>query len=440
MRKRQLTLRSVRPDTESLITLEYVSVLQLDAIDNSLLNGEFGAASAHAMTLLTHYAKAVRADRFISVVSAHIDGCLYHGSSSIDFVARFVELGGKVRVPTTLNVAAIDTTQPDWHSGSATLRSPQLKVNELHVALGCKPTLTCAPYHLFSRPRLGDHIAWAESNAIVFANSVLGARTDRYGDFTDLCAALTGRVPLAGLHRDENRLARVLFPVCSLDQSGLPRELYFSGVGYVLGRLAAGRVPLLDGLPPDCSEDELKAVGAAAASSGAIAMFHVLGVTPEAGTLEQATGSATLERGVEIDAPTINAAVSALCPLEVGETVAAMCLGTPHFSRAEFAMLARAVEGKRSAPGTEIYVSTSRATAADVKASSDYAALQAFGVKIVVDTCTYVTPGLRMGVGAIVTTSAKYAHYGPVTLSRRVGLMSLERCVNSIEQGKVART
>ena len=413
--------------------------MHLEPIDHALLKGEFGAASAHAMSLLTHYAKAVRADRFVSVVSAHIDGCLYHGPSSIDFVARFVDLGGKVRVPTTLNVAAIDTTQPDWHSGSAELRAPQLKVNELHVALGCKPTLTCAPYHHLPRPRVGDHIAWAESNAIVFANSVLGARTDRYGDFTDLCAALTGRVPLAGLHRDENRLARVLFPVCPLAESGVPRDLYFSGVGYVLGRLAAGRVPLLDGLPLDSREDELKALGAAAASSGAIALFHVLGVTPEAHSLEQATGGGAIERGADIDATSINAAVSALCPLEVGEPVAAMCLGTPHFSRAEFARLARVVSGRQRAPGTEVYVSTSRATAAEVKASTDHAALEAFGVKVVVDTCTYVTPGLRMGSGAIVTTSAKYAHYGPGTLSRRVGLMTLERCVASAEQGKVAQ-
>jgi hypothetical protein len=285
---------------------------------------------------------------------------------------------------------------------------------------------------------LGEHVAWAESNAIVFVNSVIGARTDRYGDFTDLCAALTGRVPLAGLHRDENRLAQILFEVIALNQAELPRDLYFAAIGYVLGRLAAGRVPLLDGLPADTNEDELKSLGSAAASSGAMALFHVLGITPEARTLDQAFGGRSVCRGAVIGQRELNDAVLALCPLIVGEPVAAMCLGTPHFSRDEFTQLAAVVSGRRAAPGVEIYVSTSRAIAASVSASPDHLALNAFGIKIVVDTCTYVTPGLRMREGAIVTNSAKYAHYGPSSLRRRVGLMTLERCVRSAEQGRVA--
>ena len=413
-------------------------MLELDAVDHALLNGEFGPGAAHAMDILTRYGRAVRADRFVSIASAHIDGCLYHGPSSIDFVQRFAELGGRVRVPTTLNVAAIDTVQPDWHEGGSALLAAQVTLNTLHVELGCTPTLTCAPYQRRPRPRFGEHVAWAESNAIVFVNSVLGARTDRYGDFTDLCAALTGRVPLAGLHRDENRLAQVVFEVDAQERSGQPRDVYFAAVGYVLGRLAAGRVPLLDGLPADTREDELKSLGSAAASSGAMALFHVLGITPEAATLDDAGGGRSVARGAHIGKHELAAAVQALCPLKVGEPVAAMCLGTPHFSRAEFGELAAAVAGKKAAPGVETYVSTSRAIAADVRSSADHAALSGFGVNIVVDTCTYVTPGLRMREGAIVTTSAKYAHYGPTSQQRQVGLMSLERCVRSAVAGEVA--
>jgi predicted aconitase len=413
-------------------------MLELESVDRSLLNGEFGAGAAHAMALLVQYGEAMRADRFISIVSAHIDGCLYHGPSSIDFAKRFADLGARVLVPTTLNVAAIDTLHSDWYGAAAALVAPQIRLNTLHVELGCTPTLTCAPYQRIPRPRLGEHVAWAESNAIVFVNSVLGARTDRYGDFTDLCAALTGRVPLAGLHRDENRLAKILFEVIPLDRAGLPRDLYFAAIGYVLGRLAAGRVALLEGLPSDTNEDELKSIGSAGASSGALAMFHVLGITPEAPTIDQAFGGASVCRGAAIGQRELNDAVAALCPLSVGEPVAAMCLGTPHFSRDEFTRLATAVSGRRAAPGVEIYISTSRAIAASVSASAEYPALSAFGVKIVVDTCTYVTPGLRMRDGAIVTNSAKYAHYGPSSLRRRVGLMTLERCVRSAEKGCVA--
>jgi predicted aconitase len=412
-------------------------MLELEPVDRALLNGEFGAGSAHAMAMLVQYAKAVRADRFVSVQSAHIDGCLYHGPASIDFARRYVALGGRVRVPTTLNVAAVDSVHTHWQTGVTEIIAAQIRLNELHVALGCTPTLTCAPYQRLPRPRFGDHIAWAESNAIVFANSVLGARTDRYGDFADLCAALTGRVPLAGLHCDENRLARLLIAVVDLRRSELPRDLYFAAVGYVLGRLAAGHVPLLHGLPADCSEDELKAIGAAAASSGAVALFHVLGVTPEATRLGDAFGNGTIPPPIRVGRQELQAAVTELCPLEVGEPVAAMCLGTPHFSRSEFSELARMVADRRPADGVESYVSTSRAIAAETAASADLAALDAFGIRIVVDTCTYVTPGLRMRPGAIVTTSAKYAHYGPINLRRRVGLMTLERCVRSVERGSV---
>ena len=413
-------------------------MLELADIDRSLLAGDCGAASAHAMKLLVKYGEASRADRFVPIASAHIDGCLYHGPSSIDFAQRFVDLGGQVRVPTTLNVAALDTTHPAWHCGTENLHAAQVKLNDLHVALGCKPTLTCAPYQLLPRPRVGQHVAWAESNAIVFVNSVLGARTDRYGDFADLCAALTGRVPLAGLHRDENRHARALFDIAPLPGTGLPRDLYFAAIGYVLGRLSAGRVPLLAGLPPDTSEDELKSIGASAASSGAIAMFHALGITPEAATLQQAFGPHAVPAATPITRADLQEALASLCPLEAGEPVAAMCLGTPHYSRDEFAQLARAVAGRRAAEGVECYVSTSRAIAAEVEKGAHFQALQSFGIRIVVDTCTYVTAGLRMREGAIVTNSAKYAHYGPVNLRRRVGLMTLDRCVRSVELGRVA--
>jgi predicted aconitase len=126
-----------------------------------------------------------------------------------------------------------------------------------------------------------------------------------------------------------------------------------------------------------------------------------------------------------------------LCPLETGELVGAMCLGTPHFSRHEFTLLAQAVVGKKAAPGVEVYVSTSREIAADVRTSWEFQHLEHFGVRTVVDTCPYVASIVRRPDGAIVTNSAKFAHYAPGVMRRRVGLMTLERCVRSAELGKV---
>jgi predicted aconitase len=414
-----------------------MTTMDLEPIDRALRDGDHGPAAAGAMAMLVRYGAAGGARRFVSIESAHIDGCLYHGPSSIDFARRFVDLGGRVRVPTTLNVGAVDVVHPGWHCGPPELIDAQHKLTELHERLGCIATLTCAPYQRMVRPGLGEHVAWAESNAIVFVNSVLGARTDRYGDFTDLCAALTGRVPLAGLHCDENRRPERIVRVAPLADAGLPRDLYFAAVGYVLGQNAPGLVPLLLGLSPDASEDELKALGAAGASSGSLALFHAEGVTPEAGWAVAEAAKVPLP-SIEISADALRDAVARLCPVAEGEAVAAICLGTPHYSLSEFRLLSAALEGRIPAETVAIYVSTSREIAATVELDATFAPLHRFGVRIVVDTCTYLAPVVRDAQGVILTTSAKYAHYGPGNLQRRIGLMTLERCVRSAELGRVA--
>jgi predicted aconitase len=413
--------------------------LALEPIDCELFNGGFGKASKNAMRMLVRYGEILGADKFISIRSAHIDGCMFHGQSSIDFARLFVELGGRVRVPTTLNAAAVDLIHPEWHQGSSEILPAQAALTSLYQDLGCMATLTCAPYQRKLRPQLGDHVAWAESNAIVFANSVLGARTDRYGDFIDLCAALTGRVPYLGLHRPENRIATIIVQAPDAAITGLERDIYFSCLGYVLGLRAKSDVPAILGLPADATEDELKALAACGASAGALALFHAVGITPEASTLSDATGGTEKQlRMIEISAQDLRSALDDLCPLETGEPIAAVCLGTPHFSIAEFEQLAELVENRIAADAVEVYVSTSRDIAAQIERSPNLGVLAKFGVNIVVDTCTYLAPVVRRTQGAIVTNSGKWAHYGPGNLKRRAGLMTLERCVRSAQIGKVA--
>lgn len=407
-------------------------MIELAAVDRALLAGEHGAAASRAMDILVRYATSAGASEFISISSAHIDACLYHGPSSLEFVRRFADLGGRVSVPTTLNVAAVDVTHPEWHCGPPGLVAAQLELTELYEQLGCIPTLTCAPYQRLHRPVFGEHVAWAESNAIVFVNSVLGARTDRYGDFADVCAALTGRVPNVGLHREENRRARCVILVTGIDEMELPRDLYFAGAGYVVGSRAGELVPLILGLPHDATEDELKSFGASAASSGSLALFHAEGLTPEA-----KLQSPDLPE-ISIVAETIHDAVTGLCPLEAGEKVAAVCVGTPHYSIEEFKRLNEAVRGRSRHADVSLFVSTSREIAEQVGRDERFADIRAFGARIVVDTCTYVAPVVAGSGGAILTTSAKFAHYAPGNLQRRTGLMTLERCIRSAELGRVA--
>jgi len=189
----------------------------------------------------------------------------------------------------------------------------------------------------------------------------------------------------------------------------------------------------------EASEDELKALGTAAATSGSVALFHVVGVTPEAPTLEAAAGgTADGLPKLSITPDDLSAVLDRLCTLEIGQPIAAVCLGTPHFSLTEFAGLARLLDGRRRDARVEVYVSTSREIAATVEADPEFASLARFGVKIVVDTCTYVTRVVRSEQGAILTNSAKWAHYAPGNMRQKIGLMTLERCIRSAESGRVA--
>src|SRR5262249_5561618 len=220
--------------------------------------------------------------RLIDIASAHVDGCLYRGDSGTAFAERLVADGGRVKVPTTLNVGALDLAHPERVTLDAHRRAMARRMMDAYARLGCRPTWTCAPYQAGHRPARGTDVAWGESNAIVFCNSVLGARTERYGDFLDIAAALCGRAPRFGLHSAETRRATVL-----VDAGGLAPELrgdaaLYPVLGAWLGRAVGGAIAAIDGLPATLDEDCLKALGAAAASSGAVGLFHVVGVTPEA--------------------------------------------------------------------------------------------------------------------------------------------------------------
>jgi predicted aconitase len=307
---------------------------------------------------------------------------------------------------------------------------------DAYLAMGCRPTWTCAPYQLADRPGFGQHVAWGESNAIVFANSVLGARTGRYGDFTDICAALTGRVPHAGLHRDENRRGELVFRLDWLESSREVPDAVFGLIGLVVGEASGSLVPAIVGLPPDTNEDQLKSLGAAAASSGSVAMFHAVGLTPEAPTLDAALGGAPPTNVVDISRQRLREAWRGLSSPGEDDTFSTVSVGTPHFSEAQFAELDRLLAGRAINEKIEMYVSTGRDTLTRLEASGIAGRLAAAGVKVVVDTCTYVTPILRAGRGAtVMTDSAKWAWYAPANLDVGVAYGTLADCVESAVAG-----
>ncbi|HLR83639.1 MAG TPA: aconitase X, partial [Nocardioidaceae bacterium] len=213
--------------------------MRLTSYEQAMLDGEHGPGAAMAMRVVTGLARASGAERLVEISSAHIDGCLYHGRAGVDFAERLVELGARTRVPATLNVGSLDLLHPGMvrteSSDERTTAAGARRLADAYAALGARSTWTCAPYQADSRPEYGEHIAWAESNAIAFANSVLGARTDRYGDFLDVCAAITGRAPYAGLHLDANRRGEVVFDCGALGSDALDLDLTYPLLGYLAG-------------------------------------------------------------------------------------------------------------------------------------------------------------------------------------------------------------
>jgi predicted aconitase len=411
--------------------------MRLTPFEKDMAGGGQGRAVAFAMDVLLRFGEAIGAPALLEIRQAHVDGCLYHGRVSLDFVESLVEGGGKVRAPTTLNVGSMDLLHPELIGGAAALRSAGRRLMEAHLALGCEPSFTCAPYQTRFRPGFGDQIAWGESNAIVFANSVIGARTNRYGDFIDLCCAMTGRAPAYGLHLEENRRGERLFRLRGVGEA---TDALYVAVGYIVGERSNGQIPVIEGLPPPRSEDQLKALGAVAASTGSVALFHAIGVTPEAPTRRDAFGGVDKrDEIIDLTAADLRQALAKLSTAPDGAPIAAISLGTPHFSIQEFQTLAPMIAGFRAAPGVDFYVNTSRETYGAVASTRLLADLEAAGVTIVTDTCTYVTSMLRKLNGVVMTNSGKWAHYAPGNIGVEVAFGSLEDCIASAAEGRVVR-
>jgi len=412
--------------------------VDLTQTDRDIMEGLQGRAAADALGLVLRFAQAVGAERLLPCASAHVDGCLYHGQASLDFVERFVALKGRVKVATTLNVGSVDLIHPELFIGDPALGAAGKRLMEAHVELGCTPSFTCAPYQTLLRPKFGDQLAWAESNAIVFANSVIGARTNRYGDFIDLACALTGRVPDYGLHRTENRLARVIVELSGFEDADPDQAGGIAvAAGLIVGRECGSTIAAITGLPRSTSEDDLKALGAAAASSGSVAMFHAVGLTPEAPDLATATGGFDAPIVARLGPADIAGILARLSTVADGAPLTAVALGTPHFSLTEFERLMPMLD---LAPfSVPVYVNTGRHEWGQLMRDGRAARLEAAGVTVVVDTCTYVTAIIRDLSGAVMTNSGKWAYYAPGNLGVDVAFGTLADTMLSARAGRVVR-
>ena len=409
-------------------------MMRLTDDEAGMLAGASGPAAALSMRVILAAAKIQEAPRLIPIASAHVDSCLYHGPSSLDFARALLSGGGRVSVPTTLNVGGLDRSRPDLFAGPGSHGEAARQLMDSYVDMGCQPTFTCAPYQLPGRPAPGTDVAWAESNAIVFGNSMIGLRTNRYGDLIDICAAITGRVPHAGLHIQENRAARALFTVEQDAISRVDEELVPALLGHHIGRRTGTLIPVLDGLQATpVTEDWGKAFGAAAASSGGVAMFHILGATPEAPDLATATQGKRPVLTERVSGADLMAAHRELTTAAPGARLGAVSIGTPHLSGRQLARFASQLAGRRVSVPT--YATTSRFVIASDPGAEQR--LEAAGVTIIRDTCTYFQPDIMEPGAVVMTNSAKWAYYAPAIVGCTVILASQSDCIESAVSSEV---
>jgi predicted aconitase len=412
------------------------SALALTEEEEAMLAGEFGEATRLAMRILTRMAPLYGATALLPVTRAHIDGCIYEGDAGLEFAERLASLGGRVRVPTSLNVVSLDHRHWRQLGLSEEYADKARRLGKAYLDMGAAPTFTCAPYQTAAAPSFGEHIAWTESNAVAYANSVIGARSNRYGDYLDISCALTARVPAAGLHLSENRLGQVLIRLRDVPGELFARDDFYPVFGYLLGKLVDDEIAVVEGLEARPDEDQLKALAAAAATSGSVALFHLVGITPEAPTAAEAFGGRAPLRVIDVGMDELRRARGELTTA-TDEVVDVVAFGSPHCSLGECRRLAELMKGRSAAPSVEVFITTSRAVRDLLERSGELTTLVGFGAKVTADTCIVVAPLVRKGARTLMTNSGKYAHYAPGLIGVQAVFASTEECVASAEAGRV---
>lgn len=394
----------------------------------ALLEGEGGEAKRLAMEVLTALGDVYGAERLVPVSSVHISGTSYTscGDAGIDFLSKLASQGAKFAVPATLNPIAIPLNNWRRLGFPEGLASKQLTILNLYRRMGAAGAVTCCPYLSGNVPCYGSHISWAESSAVVYANSVLGARTNREGGLAALASALTGLAPLYGLYLDENREPTDLIEV----EAELSDDLDFSLLGYVIGEeVSAGGVPLIEGLPSWVGVEELKAMGASMATSGPVAMFHAPGRTPEA----KAYRRRELPKH-SIDDKSLARALEELS-LAGGGEVDCVAIGCPHLSLEELRRASAILEGVRVREGVRLWLFTSEAVARLAEHAGYLQAIEGAGAEVLLGGCIVHAPLEELGVERLVTNSAKAAHYCASLHGVEVHLAPLRQCLKAAEVG-----
>jgi hypothetical protein len=368
--------------------------------EERILSGENGEVMERMFRLLVRLGEIYGADRMIPASSAQVAGVSYKsiGDPGVEFLEDYAAKGATVKIVTFLNPAGMDIE--DWQKLNIppSFAEKQLRIMDAFRKMGIVVSATCTPYLAGNLPRFREHIAWSESSAIAFSNSVIGARTNREGGPSALAAALCGVTPNYGLHLDENRKPQIQVEV----DAKLEDSADFGALGCFVGRQVKNRIPYFKGIK-DADTDQLKALGAAMAASGAVALYHVEDLTPEAHLME----TKGLER-LSVSDKDVNETFS---KLSTGKEPDIVILGCPHSSLKEIMMVSRKLEGKKLTK--PLWICTSRMVKETANRMGFTRTIETAGGKVVADTCMVVSPIEDMGYKTTAVNSGKAANYLP---------------------------
>lgn len=392
--------------------------------EERMLEGEEGPAIQQAMKLLTKLGEVFGAEKLIEIRSSQISGISFKniGDAGLEFIEDMLTAGGSIKTLATLNPAGMDLKRWKAMGIPNDFAEKQWRIVQALHRLGAVPLCSCTPYISGNMPLFGEHIAWAESSAVSFANSIIGARTNRESGPTSLAASLTGRTPLFGYHYPENRLGTHLINL-KIEPRGV---LEHSCLGYLMGETLRNAVPVINGLVSP-SVEELKAIGAGGAASGAIAMYHINGITPEAPREDECK---KLEK-IEIGKNDIRSVVNKLSTAE-REDVDIVTIGCPHCNLDEIRYIAESLSGKKIREDKTLWVCTSASVRSLAERTGHVGRIEKAGGLVVADTCMVVAPLEKMGFSGLATNSAKAAHYVPSTCKIPALLGSLDECLSLV--------
>ena len=404
--------------------------MQLTDEERSMLNGEQGEGVRKAMEIVVALGTIYDAQDLVSVSHVQVSGVSYKnlGDAGLDFLREWAAQGARVRVSTTLNPTGMDLRHWRELGFPADFSLQQQAVLDAFTLMGIETTCTCAPYLVGYVPRLGDHIAWGESSAISYANSVLGARTNREGGPGALAAAICGRTARYGLHLDQNRVPQFLVDV----RCPLQGDSDWSALGYIVGKRVANGVPYLRRLDGACDTTNFKALGAAMAASGAVALYHIEGVTPEAAQGHLAR-QITDGKCHEIVIESLDEGYAAL-DQSATDSIDLVWIGCPHASLDEIELIIERLDKQRIR--TALWITAAHQVRDEAERRGWLARIEAAGGRIVSDTCLVVAPVEALGFRSMATNSGKGAFYGPSHAHAATHFGSVKQCLEAAIKGE----